>query len=460
MILRNSQVRVVSFVDEYTSYSVIELLGSGQIKALQLETISHEETDNSSPIIWLVLVNKVTEISELNIRHYHANHEQIVYLVCDQNPTVLPSNFSHNTLFWKTSNNQLIEAVSYAEQRVLQRQHFIPKEVDDAFLKLNFYGRSIPFIKAVKLIKKVSKADANVFIKGETGTGKELTARAIHYLSSRKDEPFIPINCGGFSDDLILSELFGHEKGAFTGADKAKTGLLELANNGTVFLDEVDSLSSKAQVSLLRYLQDSEVRQIGSNKIKKLNVRIVAASNADIKKHIKNGSFREDLMYRLDVLQVSLPQLKKRGEDIQLLAQHFLAGLALNNDNKVKVFHPGMIASMRCYDWEGNVRELDNFVKRAYFLSEDYVINDASLLDEDATDAYEDDSSPVTNALGRSFQDAKDQLIYQFEKDYLAQLLTHTQGNISKAAKIAKKERRSFCRLMQKHGLERRQFLV
>ncbi|UAA40636.1 sigma-54-dependent Fis family transcriptional regulator [Paraneptunicella aestuarii] len=463
MILRDSQVRVVSFVDEYTSYSVIELLGSGQIKTRQFETITHEETDNSAPIIWLILINNVDQISEIDIRRYHANHEQYIYLVCNQLPTVLPSQLSHNTIFLKTGENNLLESIAYSEQRILQRQHFVPLDVDEAFIKLNFYGRSSQFVKAVKLIKKVSKADANVFIKGETGTGKELTARAIHYLSERKEAPFIPINCGAFSDDLILSELFGHEKGAFTGADKSKKGLLEMADNGTVFLDEVDSLSSKAQVALLRYLQDSEVRQIGSNKFKKLNVRIIAASNANIREHISNGSFREDLMYRLDVLQVTLPQLKKRGEDIQLLAQHFLAGLALVNDNKVKVFHPSLIAAMHTYNWEGNVRELDNFVKRAYFLTEDYVINDSSLLSglEDLDGELQAlPMATIKPRLGSSFQDAKDQLIYQFERDYLAQLLTHTRGNVSKAAKIAKKERRSFCRLMQKHGLDRSQFIV
>lgn len=186
MILRDSQVHVVSFVDEYTSYSVIELLGSGQLKTKQFETISHEPTNNSAPIIWLILVNKLDDISDLNIRHYHANHEQFIYLVCNQIPTVLPSQYSHNTLFWQSTSNDLHNAICYAEQRVLQRQHFYPSEVDEAFLQLNFYGRSTPFVKAVKLIKKVAKAEANVFIKGETGTGKELTARAVHYLSCRR----------------------------------------------------------------------------------------------------------------------------------------------------------------------------------------------------------------------------------------------------------------------------------
>jgi len=467
MILRETQVRVVSFVNEYNTFSIIELLAATQVKAQQFSTISHEPIDDKSPVIWLVLVNKVESIAQQDIRHYHANHEQIVYVVCAQRPTVLSSQYSHNTVFWKVGAETLLTAVNYSEQRILQRKHFTPQDVDDAFLKLNFYGRSSAFLKALKVIKKVAKADANVFIRGETGTGKELSARAVHYLSERRDEPFVPINCGAFSDDLILSELFGHEKGAFTGANKNKIGLLELANNGTVFLDEVDSLSPKAQVALLRYLQDNEVRQIGGNQYKKLNVRIVAASNANIKKQIKDGAFREDLLYRLDVLQVSLPVLHKRGEDIQLLAQHFLASLALNNNNKVKVFHPRIMAQMGSYPWEGNVRELDNFVKRAYFLCDDYVINDTTLLEpfqeEFAEQATEHDSVtplvPVTDH-DESFQDAKDKLVYQFERDYLAQLLTQTQGNISKAAKIAKKERRSFCRLMQKHGLERSHFLI
>lgn len=461
MILRDTQVRVVSFVDEYTSYAVAELLGSAQIKTKQYETISHEATNSRKPLIWLVLVNNVTDISEIDIRRYHGNHEQFLYLVCNQRPCLLSSQYAPNTIFWKSGATALLEAICYSEQRILQRQHFLPEKLDEAFLKLNFYGRSNPFMKAVDLIQKVSTADANVFVKGQTGTGKELTARAIHYLSNRSEEPFVPINCGAFTDDLILSELFGHEKGAFTGADQSKVGLLELANNGTVFLDEVDCLSSKAQVALLRYLQDNEVRQLGSRKFKKLNVRIIAACNADIKQLIKKNEFREDLMYRLDVLQVALPPLKKRGEDIQLLAQHFLAGLALNHKNHVKVFHPNMIAAMQTFAWEGNVRELDNFVKRAYFLTDDYVICDTSLLAGANIADYDLPENTVLTEedLNNGFQDAKDQLVAQFERDYLAQLLRKTKGNISQAAKIAKKERRSFCRLMEKHGLERRQFL-
>jgi transcriptional regulator of acetoin/glycerol metabolism len=311
MILRDTQIRLVSFTDEYTSYAVAELLGSGQIRTRSFDTISHDAVDTAIPMIWLVLVNSWEDIKSLDIRKYHGTNEHILYLVCNERPQILPPYLSDNTIFWQTGAPQLIETLCFAEQRILQRQHFYPTDLSDTFLRLNFYGRSPSFLKAVKLIKKVSGASTNVFIKGYTGTGKELTARAIHYMSDRSKEAFVPINCGAFTDDLILSELFGHEKGAFTGATKSKVGLLQIANRGTVFLDEVDSLSPKAQVALLRYLQDNEVRPVGGSDVTKVDVRIVAASNKDMKELIKSKDFREDLMYRLDVLQIALPPPQK-----------------------------------------------------------------------------------------------------------------------------------------------------
>lgn len=464
MILKDTQVRVVSFVNNSCRHTVIATLEVNRMNFKDFYTINHEQTNCDSPVIWLVLINHIDDISSLDIRQYHANHEQFVYLVANPpEPSLKALPLSLNIVFNSPNQTNLIKAISYAEQRILQRQHFLPSDIDDTFLKLKFYGRSNRFVKVVNLIKKVANTDTNVFIKGETGTGKELTARAIHYLSSRREESFIPINCGAFSDDLLLSELFGHEKGAFTGAEREKVGLLEMANNGTVFLDEVDSLSPKAQVALLRYLQDSEIRRVGSHHTKKLNVRIIAASNAKMKALIQSGDFREDLMYRLDVLQIGLPALRHRAEDIQLLAQRFLAAMALKNGNKTKVFHPSLLSAMQAYDWEGNVRELDNFVKRAYVLSEDYVIHDEELLtpEDDNPDAHKTKSiSFHLPTIEQSFQAAKEKLVYQFEHDYLAKLLTFTQGNVSKAAKIAQKERRSFCRLMEKHGLDRGQFTL
>lgn len=423
------------------------------------DTISHDAVDKNTPIIWLVLVSEFDAIKSLDIRKYHGTNEHILYLVCDQRPQILPAYLSDNTIFWQAGASNLLEQLCFAEQRILQRQHFYPDELDDTFLRLNFYGRSPSFIKAVRLIKKVSRADTNVFIKGDTGTGKELTARSVHYMSTRRNDPFVPINCGAFTDDLILSELFGHEKGAFTGATRSKTGLLQIANKGTVFLDEVDSLSPKAQVALLRYIQDSEIRPVGGSDVTKVDVRIIAASNRDMKELIKAKGFREDLMYRLDVLQIALPQLRKRGEDIQLLAQHFLSTLSLEHGSQVKVFSPGLITAMQAWDWDGNVRELDNFVKRAWYLTEGYSIKDTALL-TGSNQTENEVINRINNDIDAfdGFQAAKEELIVQFERDYLTRILVKTKGNISKAARIAKKERRSFCRLMEKHGLERGQF--
>lgn len=459
MILRDTQIRLVSFTDEYTSYAVAELLGSGQIKTRSFDSISHEAVDTTIPIVWLVLVNSWEDIKSLDIRKYHGTNEHILYLVCSEKPQILPPYLSDNTIFWQAGGSQLLDTLCFAEQRILQRQHFYPPELSDTFLRLNFYGRSPGFIKAVRLIKKVSCADTNVFIKGQTGTGKELTARAVHYMSDRANEAFVPINCGAFTDDLILSELFGHEKGSFSGATKSKVGLLQIANRGTVFLDEVDSLSPKAQVALLRFLQDNEVRPVGGSEVTKVNVRIVAASNKDMKELIKTKDFREDLMYRLDVLQIPLPPLKKRGEDIQLLAQHFLSTLSMQHNSQVKVLSQSMITAMQSWDWDGNVRELDNFIQRAWYLSDGYIINDTALL-IGSNPSDNDVISRVNNDIDAfdGFQAAKEELIVQFERDYLTRILVKTKGNISKAARIAKKERRSFCRLMEKHGLERGQF--
>jgi len=459
MILRDTQIRLVSFTNEFASYSVVELLGSGQIKTTSFDSITHDEVPTCHPIVWLVLVDTWEQIKTLDIRKYHGNNEQIMYLVCEQKPQPLPPYLSDNCLFWQTGGANLLDNLSFAEQRILQRQHFYSEELHNTFLRLNFYGRSPAFIKAVKLIKKVAKADTNAFVKGDTGTGKELTARAIHYMSDRANEAFVPINCGAFTDELFLSELFGHEKGAFTGASKNKTGLLQLAHGGTVFLDEVDSLSGKAQVALLRFLQDSEVRPVGSSEVSKVNVRIIAASNQNMQKQIEQNRFREDLMYRLDVLQINLPNLKNRGEDIQLLAQHFLSTLSAQHQHQIKVFSRATIAAMQTWNWQGNVRELENFVKRAWYLSDGYIISDTGLLNGQPSS-----ENKVQNLLRDDldsfdgFQAAKEELIVQFERDYLTRILMKTKGNISKAARIAKKERRSFCRLMEKHGLERSQF--
>lgn len=456
-ILRDTRIGLVSHVSDKQEKRIFSALNSLQIDVEKVAELP-DDFSQSYPCIWLIAVADLGRLNQLNIRSFHANTEAFIYLVDkveytakDSNVTCLPLN---------VSENHLLHALLAKEQLIMQRNLFCCAQVNEqVFEQQHFYGRSDAFQKAAEVIKQFAVTEESVFIKGETGTGKELTARAIHYLSARNNCAFIPINCGAFTDDLILSELFGYEKGSFTGATRSKRGLLEIADKGTVFLDEVDSLSSKAQVSLLRFLQDSEIRPIGSNDIKKVDVRVVAASNQNIKSLVKNGKFREDLMYRLDVLSLQLPRLQERDEDIQLLAQYYLAKVADEYDAEPKVFGADVLEYMQNYEWPGNVRELENFVKRTFLLSRSNVIHHSVVPKQPISTEKLLSALPSLVNFKHSFGDEKKLWVDKFEKDYLVYVLCKTKGNITKAAQIAQKERRSFCRLMEKHGLTRKQFL-
>jgi Nif-specific regulatory protein len=230
-------------------------------------------------------------------------------------------------------------------------------------------GQSQPMRQALEIVKSVMDTPATVLITGESGTGKELIAKALHYNSKYKDKPFIALFCGSLPESLLESELFGHKQGAFTGATHDKKGLFEEANGGTFFLDEIGDLSAKIQTQLLRVLQEKEVRRLGENKVRKIEVRIVAATNKDLPAEVKAGSFREDLFYRLNVITIQAPALRHRGNDIILLAQHFLDKAAARAGRQIQGFTQEAIEGMLQHDWPGNVRELENAVERAVLLA-------------------------------------------------------------------------------------------
>ncbi|MBX2849113.1 MAG: sigma-54 dependent transcriptional regulator [Acidiferrobacterales bacterium] len=323
----------------------------------------------------------------------------------------------------------------------------------------NMVGNSPEFKRMLKLLTKIAKIDCDVLIQGETGTGKELVARSIHYQSNRQDYPFVPVNCGAFNDDLLLSELFGHTKGAFTGANSNRMGLIEQAQNGTLFLDEVDSLSSKAQVAILRYLQDREIRPQGGNDLHKCDTRVLAASNKSLEKLVQQGDFREDLFFRLDVLHIDLPPLRNRGDDIHLLAQRFINQISNKYNRAPLVFSPNMVAILAEYQWPGNIRQLQNIVYRLCLLSDQFVIRTdfaAKLAGVDWKNYLPKNGRKKNPA---SMKEEKRRVIELFESDYLKEVLSETAGNISQAARIAKKERSSFIRLMKKYKIERSDFI-
>jgi transcriptional regulator with GAF, ATPase, and Fis domain len=313
------------------------------------------------------------------------------------------------------------------------------------------------------MIPLLSATKSTVLISGETGTGKELFARAIHYTGDRRGKPFVPVNCAALPDHLIENELFGHSKGAFTGAFADKHGLFHEADGGTLFLDEINSLTLSVQSKLLRVLQDQEFRPLGSTKSRSVDVKVVAATNTDLRYMVESRQFREDLFHRLNVLSVVLPPLRGRKEDILLLATHFLKVYA-------KEFGRGTITMGHCckakllgYSWPGNVRELEGVIQRAVAMTAVEVLEPHDL-DLPICEGQEV-LTPTMELVSRAgishdgtFQKMKTKVIEEFERTYLCELLSAHQGNISKAARAAKKERRAFQRLLHKHGLDRRVF--
>lgn len=305
------------------------------------------------------------------------------------------------------------------------------------------------------LIDKVAKVQAPVLIEGETGTGKEMVARAIHYRSGHRDHAFVPINCGGFPDSLIDSELFGHVKGAFTDAKTDQPGLVETAAGGTLFLDEVDALTPRAQVTLLRFLQDGSYRPIGARVERKAHVRVIAATNGCLDDLIKSRAFRSDLLYRLRVLGLKLPPLRERGDDALLLAKAFFDRCKTQFDCIVKELDQDSCSWFRRYPWPGNVRELEGLVYRGTVVCDDTTL----CLTPPAMFSHERRHRPERRATGffeETYSSAKSKVLQQFERQYLSQLMERVSGNVSQAARLAGKERRALGKLLKKHSITTR----
>jgi DNA-binding NtrC family response regulator len=311
-------------------------------------------------------------------------------------------------------------------------------------------GRSPAFSGEVKKIPLVARCDATVLISGETGTGKELFSRAIHYLSGRSRHAFIPVNCGAIPADLAEAELFGHERGAFTGAVSSRAGLIADAEGGTLFLDEIDCLPAGVQVKLLRFLQEKEYRSLGSGRLRKADVRVIAATNGDLEEALKTRQLRRDLYYRLNVLSLTLPPLRDRREDIPLLANHFLSKYLARLDKRHKALSPEALGALMIYDWPGNVRELENMIERAVVLSEKPLLT--------ASDMSLPTPAPRRFAGTEPFRQAKAKMVDQFERGYLENLLAAHHGNITSAARAARKDRRAFFELLRKHAIDAGRF--
>src|SRR5262249_36865148 len=316
---------------------------------------------------------------------------------------------------------------------------------------LNFVGASRPFLEAVELIRKYARSSATVLIFGESGTGKELAARAIHYLSPRRDLPFVPVNCGALPDQLVESELFGHTRGAFTDARETRVGLVAQARGGTLFLDEIETMSCRAQVVLLRFLQSKEYRPVGSGAVQSADVRVIAATNADLHVLVNSGRFRSDLLCRLHVLPVGMPTLRERSGDLTLLAQSFLDALNRQSQDAHKVLSPESLAVLSAHTWPGNVRELENVIERAFVVAFGSPVLRITTIGEQPKSEQDARGEDI-------FRVAKARAVAQFERTYITALLTRTAGNMTLAARLSGKDRRDIGKLLRKYGLKRDQF--
>jgi two-component system, NtrC family, response regulator GlrR len=315
-------------------------------------------------------------------------------------------------------------------------------------------GRSPAFLAQVAKIPMIARCNAGVLIRGETGTGKELVARAIHEARPSQRGPFVPVNCGAIPVELVENELFGHARSAYTGADLDRPGLVEDAAGGTLFLDEVDLLPALAQVKLLRFLQEKEFRRLGSTRTRKSDARVIAATNSDVARAVESGRLRRDLFYRLNVLPINLPPLRERRDDIPLLVHYYVTRYSRDLGRPEALLAPGVVEMLSAHDWPGNVRELEHVLYRALVLADGRPRLDRRdlLLSGEGT-------QPAGAARARaSFRDAKAQMVARFEHDYLAEVLTAASGNISRAARLAKKNRRALFELIKKHHIDVERF--
>ena len=325
-----------------------------------------------------------------------------------------------------------------AHQGLIEENISLHERLEERYRFENIIAKSFKMQQVIEVIKIVAKTNATVLITGESGTGKELVARAIHSQSHRRGKPFVAVSCAALPESLLESELFGHEKGSFTGAYAQKRGKFEFANRGTLFLDEIGEMSANIQVHLLRVLEERAFTRVGGNEETRVDVRIISATNKDLKKAVLSGEFREDLYYRLNVVTIELPPLRERREDIPLLAEHFLNKFALENQKEVTGFSAEAMEFLLSCDWPGNIRELENAIERAVILAR----GDSIKVD----DLPRPSLSPAKSAL-------QDRSLKEVERNHILRVLTETGGNCSEAARIMGISRTTLYNKVKEYGL-------
>ncbi len=344
---------------------------------------------------------------------------------------------------------QMAIARATEHSRLKQENEYLKERLGEKFDRQSIIGQSDAMVRLLEVVEQVAATQAKVLITGESGTGKEIIANAIHFNSNRKSAPFVKINCAALTETLLESELFGHEKGAFTGADRRREGKFVQADGGSIFLDEVSEMSPAMQVKLLRVLQERELTRVGGHDVVKIDVRVIAASNKDLKMEIREGRFREDLFYRLNVVTLAVPPLRERSEDIPLMAQIFLKTFAEKNSKTIKGFTPQAMLKLVRYAWPGNVRELMNAVERAVVLSRTEMVGEDELIFTmvDQVVSYNEPAG----ALTRSSEDTENLSLEEMEKRRILKVLKTCGGNKSEAARRLGITRKTLRKKLEKY---------
>jgi two-component system, NtrC family, response regulator HydG len=443
-ILRRAGHRCLTSIDPHRALSLLESerpdllitdLKMPEIDGLTLLRRAHE-LDRALPVIVITAF---------------ATIESAVAAVKEGAFDYLPKTFSVDQL-------TLVVERALRQRRLTQENQNLKAQLQATFALENVVGRSPAMAQVFELVKKAARSEANILVLGESGTGKELIARAVHANSPRAAQAFVPVDCASLPEPLLESELFGHEKGAFTGAVRTKPGLMEVASGGTLFLDEIGELPVGLQVKLLRALQERQIRRVGGTNLIDVDVRVVSATNRDLREAAVNGTFRGELYYRVNVIEIRLPPLRQRAGDVRLLAHAFLKRYG---QGRVHALDDDALAALEAYGWPGNVRELQNIIERGCALAEGDTLCRRDLPDHvlagglrpaggTAAPAVEAHLAGTTE-LG--LKDAKDRWMAVLEASYLRELLDRHQGNISAAAKAAGIDRKTFHRLVNKHQI-------
>jgi two-component system response regulator GlrR len=383
----------------------------------------------------------------------HASIESAVAAMQKGAYTYLTKPFDSRALIWQIA--RALESCKLATEN--QRLKGLLKEKYDF---ANIVANSDKMQRVLETVTRIADTESTVYIHGESGTGKELIAKAIHLASGRKDKPFVAINCAALPETLLESELFGHEKGSFTGAIRSTKGLFTQADGGTIFLDEIGDMPLSIQVKLLRALEERQFYPIGSEKTVQVDVRVIVATKKDLEEEVKKGAFREDLFYRIHVIPIRLPPLKERKEDIPHLVDHLLKKICEQMKKNIKGLAPQAMQKLMLHDWPGNVRELENVLEYAVAMTQQDVITEDLILQTSiaAANGTQDFSFPTEVLPARSPLKSLKEARAEFEKAYLIRLLGLCEGKVTKAAEIAGKYRADFYDLLKKHSIKLHDF--